>query len=181
MNLHDPTATADDPLEMFFGFHRRIERQLAMLCRLPAHLEVHGVDAAATSAAASLLQFFTQALPLHHADEERDLLPMIELRMPERGDRSELRDLRQRLESDHRDMDATWRRLRRPLEGVAEGLHRGLPVDLAAYFRAIHSLHISTEECGLHALATRTLAASDHEVIARRMQARRTVMRASRI
>jgi pyridoxamine 5'-phosphate oxidase len=143
------------------------------------HLEVFGIDAVASASAGSILQFFSQALPLHHADEERDLLPMIKQRAAGRGELGDVRDLWHRLESDHREMDATWRRLRRPLEAVAEGLHRELPSDLAGYFRAIHSVHISAEEGGLHLLAARCLAPADQDSLARRMLARRIVTRSS--
>jgi hemerythrin-like domain-containing protein len=180
MNVLDIPAAIDDPVETLFGFHRRIERQLAVLCRLPVHLEIEGVDGASAASAASLLQFFTHALPLHHADEERDLLPMIERRATGPGERRDLADLRHRLECDHREMDATWRRLRRPLEALAEGVHRELPADLARYFRAVHSIHISAEESAVHLMAARWLEPSDRETLARRMLARRTVTKGSR-
>lgn len=179
MNLHDLPGAIEDPVESLLGFHRRIERQLAALCRLPVHLEVHGVDPGASAAAAAIASFFTSAVPQHHADEERELLPLIDLRLGNTAERKEFRELRQRLDVDHRDMDETWRRLRRPLEAIAEGVHRKLPESLVHYFRAIHSVHISSEEAGVHMLAMRRLRPEDHAVLAHRIRARRTVTRSS--
>jgi pyridoxamine 5'-phosphate oxidase len=180
MNLHDLPTAIEDPLESLLGFHRRVERQLAALCRLPVHLEVHGVDPGASASAASIASFFANAVPLHHADEELNLLPLLEQRLADAAETDAFRYLRQRLEGDHRDMDEAWRRLRRPLEAIGEGIHRKLPESLVHYFRALHSVHITSEEAGIHMLAVRRLHPEDHATLARRMLARRTVMRSSR-
>lgn len=180
MNLYDLPDAIDDPVQSLLGFHRRIERQLAALCRLPVHLEVYGVDANASAAAASIASFFTTAVPLHHADEERELLPLIERRIEDAAELQGFRELRQRLDVDHRDMDETWRRLRRPLEAIGEGVHRTLPEGLVHYFRALHSVHISSEEAGVHMLAIRRLRPGDRAALARGILARRTVTRTSR-
>jgi hypothetical protein len=173
MNLLDLPQGYDDPVVALLGFHRRIERQLSALGQLPSHLEAHGSDAHSTAAAASILEFFSGALAIHHADEEA-LMPMLETRISDAVERDRVRDLRHRLESEHRDMDRTWRGLRRPLEGIAEGMHRSLPMDLVQYFRACQSTHISIEEAGLHLPAARCLRASDRAALERGMQARRT-------
>jgi len=178
--VHGPPTAMDDPVETFFGFHRRIERQLAALCRLPVYLELHGVDPAVSASASALLQFFGETLSMHHADEERILLPMIEQRVADAGERRDFREMRERLERDHREMDATWRRLHRPLEALGEGVWRELPADLAGYYRAIHSVHISTEEGTVHLLAMRRLEPEDRERLTRRMLERRPVMALSR-
>jgi hemerythrin-like domain-containing protein len=173
MNLLDLPPGLDDPVVALLGFHRRIERQLATLGQLPGYLEVRGIDAHATADAASILEFFSGPLAIHHADEE-ELLPMLEMRIANAAERDAVRELRHRLESEHRDMDRTWRSLRRPLEGIAEGMHRNLGVDLVQYFRACHSTHISLEEAGLHAAAAKRLLAPDRAALERGMQARRT-------
>ncbi len=129
MNPHDLPPGFDDPVEALLGFHRRIERALAALGKLPCDLEVNGMDAQSTAAAASIIDFFSSALAIHHADED-ELLPMLELRTAHSPQRDAIRELRQRLEVEHREMDRTWRSLRRPLESIAEGMHRVLPQDL---------------------------------------------------
>ena len=173
MNLHDLPPGFDDPVEALLGFHRRIERQLAAIGQLPAHLEMRGTDAEASAAAATLLAFFSDALDLHHADED-ELLPMLEARMIDACERDGMRDLRYRLEAEHREITRTWKGLRRPLEGLAEGVHRKLPIDLVHYFRALHATHISMEEAHLHIAASLHLLPADRAALGRGMVARRT-------
>ncbi|MGZ5034493.1 MAG: hemerythrin domain-containing protein [Usitatibacter sp.] len=178
MNLIDLPAGFDDPVDSLLGFHRRVERQLAALGRLPGHIEAFGIGAEAMSIASAALSCFGPALGVHHDEEERDLLPLIERRIAA----SELlafRDVRRRIEVDHREMERTWRELRRPLEAIGEGILRRLPAGDIQYFRAIASTHISIEEGTLHALALRHLRPEDREVLGRRMQARRAVMKSS--
>lgn len=172
MNLQDAAGALDDPLDALLSFHRRIERQLATLCRLPVHLEVHGLDAEAVAAAHDALVFFDRTLPMHHRDEEADLMPLVGSRVIGR-EREEFRDMRHRLEADHRDMEATWKRLRRPIEALAEGALRRVAQEEAAYFRTIHSMHISMEEAVVHMLAARRLRPEDRAALARRMATRR--------
>ena len=172
MNMQDAAGMLDDPLDALLAFHRRIERQLAALCRLPVHLEVQGLDAEAVAAAHDAIVFFDHSLPLHHRIEEAELLPLLGARLAGR-ERDDFRDMRQRLEADHRDMDATWRRLRNPLEALGEGAVRRVPQEATAYFRTIHSMHISMEEAVVHMLAARRLQAEDRASLARRMTRRR--------
>lgn len=173
MNLNDLPPGYDDPLDALLGFHRRIERQLASLGRLPCHLETRGIDAESSAAAAAILAFFSADLALHHADEEQ-LLPMLDMRIAGAAERERFRELRHRLEAEHREMDRGWRGLRRPLESIAEGVQRRLPADLVQYYRAIHAMHISVEEAGLHLSAARGLTPADRAALGRGMAARRT-------
>ena len=173
MKLHDFPSPFEDPVDALLGFHRRIERQLAALAKLQYDLEVDGVDAQVSAAAAGVLDFFSHSLALHHADEE-DLLPLFEMRVAGASERGGIGDLRHRLESEHREIERAWRGLRRPLEGLAEGMQRRLPDDLVAYFRALHAVHISGEESGLHLSAARLLLPADRAALGRGMAARRT-------
>ena len=174
MNLRDrpPFFNGDNPVDALLGFHRRIERQLAALGALPARLEARGVDAETSAGAAASVAFFSGTIELHHADES-ELLTLLDARLRVPSERSEFEDLRQRLESEHRQMDVTWRSLRRPLEGIAEGMNRRLPTDLLQYFRALHGGHIAEEEARLHLLAARLLPPADCAALARGMDARR--------
>jgi hypothetical protein len=173
MNLLDLPPGFDDPVASLLGFHRRIEQQLNALAQLEYALDANDANAHCAATAASSLQFFTGATAIHHADEE-ELLALLEMRSAHASRRAGVRDLRERLASEHREMDRTWRGLRRPLECVAEGLHRRLPGDLVQYFRACQLTHISLEEAGLRFAATDRLLASDRAALDRGMQARRT-------
>lgn len=178
MNIHDLPAAVEDPVDSLLSFHRRVERQLAALGRLPGHIEALGIDAEVMSIAAAALDCFGAAIAAHHEEEERDLLPLIERRIVAR-ELPAFRDIRRRLEVDHREMERTWRELRRPLEAIGEGMRRRLPAGDVQYFRAITATHISIEEGTLHALALRHLLPEDREALGRRMRARRSVMEPS--
>jgi pyridoxamine 5'-phosphate oxidase len=174
MNLRDMPPALDDPVDALFGFHRRLERDLAALGRLPTHIECCGIDATASATAGGLLHGLGAAAALHHAQEEHELMPLLERRIARPGEREAFRALRQGLEADHREIELLWRSLRRPLEAVAEGLARKLPIEDIQHFRAIWTTHISAEEASLHLLALRHLPPADRNVLAQRIRARRS-------
>jgi pyridoxamine 5'-phosphate oxidase len=163
----------DDPVERMLSFHRRLERQLAALARLPVQLESSGMGAEASAAAAGLLHCFGAESAMHHAEEELELLPMLERRIATARERDEFRALQEDLHADHRELQRLWRSLRRPLEAMAEGLERRLPADEIRAFRALCTTHISAEEASLHVLAARHLLPRDMAVLAQRMDRRR--------
>ena len=161
MTLNSLPPGFDDPVDSMVGFHRRIERQLATLAALPRMLEAHGPDAASMTAAASLLDFFSRAMPVHHDDED-ELARAIGFAA------------HARMDAEHREMDGAWRMLRRPLQAIAEGVRRTLPEDLVIYFRAEHASHLAFEESALHLAAACALDAAGRSALARGMAARRT-------
>jgi hemerythrin-like domain-containing protein len=171
--LFDTPAGFDDPLEMLLGCHRRIEKQLETLKRLRAHVEAHGVDADASSAAQAILKYFVKAAPHHHADEEHDLMPLLEARIADPGEAARFRAFREAIESDHRKLESAWARLRRPLEGIAEGLARALPGPDVQEFVGAYSRHILLEEGTLKEFFERWLDEADRVALGRAMAARR--------
>ncbi|HSN21557.1 MAG TPA: hemerythrin domain-containing protein [Usitatibacter sp.] len=172
--LLNPPAGFDDPLEMLFGCHRRIEKQLETLKRLRAHLQSKGIDAEASTAAEAVLRYFRKAVVDHHEDEEQDVFPLLEERIDDAGEKARFRELRARLEGEHRKLEEAWARVRKPLEGIAEGLMRTLAeADVNALAEAYQG-HIGIEEQTLRELF-RFLDARDMEALGRSMAARRSV------
>ena len=173
--LFDAPAGFDEPLEMLLGCHRRIEKQIETLKRLRAHLEDHGVDADAAIAAQAVLRYFGSAAANHHEDEEADLFPLLAQRIDDAGEAQRFAAFREALLADHRELDAAWSRLRKPLEGIAEGLRRTLPAaDVAAYVEG-YAKHIVTEEHALLEFCNRWLTDADRMALGRSMAARRKV------
>lgn len=172
MQTRDLPTGLDDPMDGLLAFHRRLERDLAALGRLPVHLECNGVDPAASASAAHLLQGLGADAALHHAHEEHELMPLLQRRIVASAQREELDALRQDLERDHREIELLWRSLRRPLEAIAEGLWRRLPTEDIRYLRAVWTTHVSAEEASLHMLALRHLPPPDRVTLARRIRAR---------
>lgn len=177
MNLAD-THRPLDPVEQIFSHHRRVERHLAALGRLPVHLELHGIDVEASTIAAGALECFGPRMAQHHHDQERELIPMLERRIAG-GDAADFRHLRARIESDHRNLVLAWRNVRRPLDALAEGLRRELPAQPLAYFRILYAMHISAEEGALHAFAQRHLLRRDLDQLSRRIHSGRAATKAS--
>ena len=103
--LFDTPAGFDDPLAVLLGCHRRIEKQLATLQRLRAHISSRGVDAEASQAAQGVLDYFVRAAPNHHNDEELDLFPLIEARITDPGEAARFHAFRDTLLKDHRELD----------------------------------------------------------------------------
>lgn len=173
--LFDTPAGFDEPLEMLTGCHRRIERQLETLKRLRAHVEARGIDAEAATAAQSILKYFEEAASNHLDDEEADLFPMIERRINDPGESLRFRAFRESLEADHRKLEAAWARLRKPLEGIADGLTRALPSQDVHAFVEAYAHHIAAEEGTLKEFVDRWLDDGDRQMLGRAMAARRGV------
>jgi hemerythrin-like domain-containing protein len=170
----DAPATFDDPFEMLLACHERIEKQLETLKRLRAHVDSKGaVDAEASVAAQSVLRYFREAAPRHHADEEVDLFPLLESRIADGAEAARFRALRDSLAADHRRLEDAWARLRKPLEAIGEGLARTLPPEEVRDFTDSYARHIHTEETILRAFFDRWLDEGDRVRLGRAMAARR--------
>jgi len=167
-----PAVGFEQPFEMLEACHARVQRSLDLLRRLLDHIAQHGHDAQSRSAAADVLRYFDIAAPLHHADEETHVFPLLLAA----GD-AELRALVQRLQAEHRRMETLWAALRQPLQrwcepGCTEPPDRATH-DTAAAFCALYGGHITSEE-GLAFPAARSHM--DETTLAdmgRQMQARR--------
>jgi hemerythrin-like domain-containing protein len=170
MNLAIEPPLVDDSVERLFAHHRKAERHLAALGRLPIHLELHGVDAEASAIASTALQTFGTAMAVHHDHEERDLLPLLEQRIGAAQEAAHFRALRTRIQADHRELARAWRELRRPLLAISEGLRREVPPQALGYFRVMSALHISAEEGAVHPLVHRYLRPGDREALAQRLR-----------
>ncbi|HZZ91281.1 MAG TPA: hemerythrin domain-containing protein [Usitatibacter sp.] len=179
--LFDTPAGFDEPLEMLQGCHRRIERQLETLTRLRSHVAERGVDAEASAAAQAVVRYFVQAAAHHHADEEKDLFPLLESRITDAGESARFRAFRESLEQDHRSLEAAWSRLKKPLEAIGEGLSRPLAETDVHAFVAAYAHHILTEETHLLDFCNRWLTEADRETLGRAMAARRKVAPPPRI
>ena len=165
----------DDPLEMLLACHRRIEKQLETLKRLRAHVAEKGVDPEASAAAQAVLRYFEKAASNHSDDEERDLFPLLETRITDAGEMARFKAFREEIERDHREMESMWARLRKPLEGIAEGLTRTLPAEDVHAFVAAYARHILTEESALTEFFNRWLDDGDRRALGRSMSARRHI------
>ena len=110
-----PGAGFEAPFEMLDACHERVHRMLALLAKLQQHTQAHGWSEPVAQAAVDVMRYFDQAAPLHHEDEERHVFPPLLA-----GSDAVLRQVVQRLQQDHRDMEAAWVAARAALASVTQ-------------------------------------------------------------
>ena len=169
-----PSASPEAPLEALSACHARIERQCATLRRLVPHLEAHGADEEARTAAANVIRYFDSSTKQHHADEEKDLFPAL-LESMAGSDAVCLRELTEALTAEHRALDADWRRIRASLAQVAAGTSAHLGSDDVEALVGRYERHIAREEQELLPMAARLLGDEDVARIGKAMRARRGI------
>ena len=172
--LFSEPADFDSPIAILVACHARIEQRLATLRRLAQHLQAHGADAQARTAAASILRYFDEAAPRHHEDEEHDLLPALRAAPLDAQARARLEAVSQTVLADHAAFDALWQPVAPVLRALAAGQAAGR-LDAAAVeaLSDRYRDHIRLEEEVLFAEAARVLDADTLRRLAHAMQARR--------
>lgn len=142
--ISSPAASFEQPFEMLHACHERMQRMLALLQRLREHMAAHGADQQARDAARDVTRYFERAAPQHHHDEELHVFPPLLARGGQAA-----RELVQRLQQDHLQMEARWVVARRVLQAVAEGRSQALDAGEEAAldaFTALYADHIAAEE-----------------------------------
>jgi pyridoxamine 5'-phosphate oxidase len=170
----DSVPGFDQPIAVLKHCHGRIRKQLATMEKLLSHLPEHGADQQARQAAAGVLKYFDQACPLHHEDEEQDLIPM--LRAVAQGeDAATLQALAPVILQDHRDMDALWQDLHEQLAAVADGSAATLSASSVQRFAQRYLAHMEREEGALAPMALRLFDARQMAQLGAAMQQRRGI------
>lgn len=163
--------TFDQPFEMLQACHERLDRTLALLARLRAHVAANGADEQARQAARDVLRYFDQAAPQHHRDEELHVFPPLLAQ----ADASTVAVVR-RLQQDHAAMEVHWEAARQILHALAEGERNAFdaPADAALdTFAGLYAEHIQAEETIAYPAATQLLDASTVAAMGQEMRARR--------
>jgi pyridoxamine 5'-phosphate oxidase len=175
MNLHDTAPGFDQPIAVLKHCHDRIRKQLATLQKLLTHLPRYGADPEAQQAALAVMKYFDKAAPLHHDDEEQDLLPV--LRQVATGeDQVTLDQLVPEILAEHHQMEVLWQRLHAQLTRVAAGAaHELSPVDVNE-FAGIYGRHMLVEETHIAPMAKRLFDATRMAALGEAMQVRRGII-----
>lgn len=108
----------NEPVLDFSQCHAGIGKQLDMLSELPALL---GPAARAQEIAVSALAFFRDVIFEHHVDEERELFPAVLESAQAGAEYQHVLDLVAQLTREHRELEATWKRVEANLKKVAKG------------------------------------------------------------
>jgi pyridoxamine 5'-phosphate oxidase len=173
MNLLPEAAPGfDQPVAVLKHCHDRIRKQLATLEKLLAHLPTHGADEQARQAAQAVLKYFDKAAPLHHDDEEQDLIPMLRA-VAQGDDAATLQALAPVILQDHKDMDAMWQDLHEQLCLVADGSAATLSASLVQRFCERYRGHMEREESTMAPMALRLFSAEQMARLGQAMQQRR--------
>jgi len=173
-SLMDAVPGFDQPIAVLKHCHDKIRKQLRTLQNLLTHLPQHGADAAAQGAAQAVLKYFNTAAHLHHADEEQDLLPMLESTATG-ADLELIRTLKPQILDQHQQMDKDWHILNSQLERIAAGTAAELSADDVARFVQSYTAHMETEEAHVAPMAKRLFSPAQMAVFGEAMQRRRGI------
>lgn len=175
--LFDSAPGFDQPLAVLKHCHDRIRRQLATLNKLVAHLPDHGADQDAKQAAQAVLNYFTKAAPLHHEDEEVNLLP--ELKQTATDENADLlATLLPKILAQHEVMAEQWQQLEKQLLAIIATTINN-PASLSASdvqaFNALYDEHMQIEETHIAPMAKRLFSDVQMNAMGAAMQARRGI------
>ena len=172
--LFDSVPGFDQPIAVLKHCHDKIRKQLTTLQNLLGHLGQNGNTPEAQQAAKAVLQYFNKAAHLHHADEEQDLMPMLQATATGE-DAALLATLVPDILADHQRMDQAWLTLRPELDAIAAGTDSQLSHDGVRDYIAAYQAHMAKEEGQLAPMAKRLFSAQQMEQLGTAMQRRRGI------
>jgi pyridoxamine 5'-phosphate oxidase len=164
----------DQPLAVLKHCHDRIRKQLTTLEKLLPHLTQNGADKEAQQAATAVLRYFQNAAPLHHEDEENDLLPELK-KTAQAQDAMLLADLLPTILQQHGLMAEQWHKLEKQLTDIASGTSSDLNHADIAEFIAIYQEHMRIEETQIAPMAARIFSLVQMQALGAAMQNRRGI------
>jgi hemerythrin-like domain-containing protein len=174
--LFETAPSFEHPLSVLKHCHGRIKKQLATLSKLGSYLEKHGADAEAQAAAQAVLRYFRIAAPLHHEDEEINLLPVLEelcQQLSQQHHASQFAEWQQTILFQHQRMHELWLTLAKQLDSIQAGITPAWDNDAVQTFIHLYTEHISLEESCILPLAERLFSTEQMHALALAMQERR--------
>ena len=161
------TTPSDDankqPINEFSECHSGILKKLDMLGELPALLDA---ASRAREIAARALEFFREAIFEHHQDEERELFPAVLASAEKGAEYDQVKALAKRLTDEHRELEASWKRLEPELKRVAKGQDSRLEIAEVERLVARYKAHAELEENEFLPLSKTILGRNSHHMAA---------------
>jgi pyridoxamine 5'-phosphate oxidase len=173
--LPDTAPGFDQPIAVLKHCHDRIRKQLATMQKMPDHLARHGADEQARQAAEAVLKYFDKAAHLHHADEEENLIPMLQS-VAQGEDAATLAELVPGILQDHKEMDAMWQFLHEDLRAIADGSAASLSAPNVRRFSERYADHMEREETRIAPMALRLFSPAQMAQLGEAMQVRRGIL-----
>ncbi|QPB43466.1 hemerythrin domain-containing protein [Rodentibacter haemolyticus] len=133
-------ATWNEPIEMLYACHSKVKRFCHQLNILPGYLEKNGVNQAVLNDVKIILQYFNQAAPLHHDDEEKDFFPALLAKVPQA--KTDIEEL----ERQHTDLHQNWHLLSEQLSALIAQERHQVDAELIQRFTLGYDKHIAIEE-----------------------------------
>lgn len=170
--LGEPLPAGSAPrsvLENLTDCHVRIRRYAAVAAKL-GELEP-GTPAQIVEAATALRRYFTEALPLHAADEDRSLAPRLVRRRDLLGALAAMSAQHREIHQMLAELAPRWRRVEE--DWASQRAERAALAEGAARLSALFETHLAGEETKIFAALGTALSASDEAAILEEMRARR--------
>ena len=171
-SLFDPAPDFDQPIAVLKHCHERIRKQILTMQRLLEHLPRHGANLEAQQAAKAVLNYFNKSAHLHHADEEENLMPMLN-QVASGEDAAILQQLVPKILKEHQKMEAAWAVLALQLDEIASGESAELSANDVQTFGELYAGHMVKEETYLAPMAMRLLSDEQMQALGHAMQVRR--------
>ncbi|MFC3149178.1 hemerythrin domain-containing protein [Piscinibacterium candidicorallinum] len=161
----------DDPIDLLQTCHEKATHFVSLLEKLQRYLRgVACPDDPAVETALQLMRYFDRAAPDHHADEERDLFPILGATLSATTD---LQALMRNLSDQHRDLESLFAEIRPWLVGIVNGDVPATPAAQISAFTSLYRAHIQIEEAFVLPVARLHLQEMDRIALARAMALRR--------
>lgn len=176
MNNASPSDTPDfsQPIAALRHCHDRIRKELLALETLRLHVMTNGADGHARQIATALIRYFDHAAPIHHADEEIDLIPLLQT-VARDADAALLHLMVPALMRDHEEMAQTWQRVQSSLTQIATGVATAPDLGQVKQFSLLYAAHMDTEETHIATMARRLLDPAQMQELGNAMRARRGI------
>lgn len=176
MSLFKPlSGNFNDPFALLMSCHHNVLRFSALLEKVARKIEDDEVGDDVSLAARRVLEYFDTAAPLHHQDEEEDLLPLLSERAFDMQSSmlEKIQSWRERLDTEHHKADQLWQRIRQSLIIIAEGGRATIPE--VETFVQLERSHVAFEDGEIFLWASQFLSSEDRLQLGKSMAARRGV------
>ena len=144
-----PQAGADDysaPLDLFTGCHDRIHSAMARLRELADAQGAGAPTEAVRRFCVEVLEFFDTTVKAHHAEEERELWPLLKKATPDQENHETFQAIGKQLKHEHDQLEALWGQIEPVLRKLARGKAAALDATKVRALADMYDQHAQFED-----------------------------------